>query len=61
MFKNYDDILTITDLTEALKIGSSQAYKLVREGKIKSFKDGKNWKIAKPALIDYVRNESGLG
>ncbi|MBE5936219.1 MAG: helix-turn-helix domain-containing protein [Lachnospiraceae bacterium] len=60
MFNNYDDILTITDLTEALKIGSSQAYKLVKTGRIKSFKDGKNWKITKLALIEYVKKESGL-
>lgn len=60
MFNNYDDILSINDLTEALKIGSSQAYKLVKAGKIKAYKKGKDWKISKIALIDYVKEKSGL-
>ena len=61
MFNNYDDILTINELSEALKIGTTQAYKIVRSGKIKSFKEGRDWKVTKKALIDYVRKESGLG
>ena len=60
MFNNYDDILSINDLTEALKIGSSQAYKLVKSGRIKAYKEGKDWKISKIALIDYVKEKSGL-
>lgn len=32
MFETFDDILTIEELAEALKIGTSQAYKLVRSG-----------------------------
>ena len=28
MFENYDDILTVDDIAEALKIGSTQAYKI---------------------------------
>ena len=31
MFNNYDDILNISELAEALKIGSSQAYKRKRQ------------------------------
>lgn len=61
IFQTYDEILTINELAEALKVGSTQAYKLVRSGKIKAFKSGKDWKISKVALIEYVRKESGLG
>lgn len=60
MFERFDDILTIEDLAEALKIGTTQAYKLVRSGKIKAFKEGKNWKISKTALITYVREQSRI-
>ena len=60
MFERFDDILTIEDLAEALKIGTTQAYKLVRSGKIKAFKEGNNWKISKTALITYVREQSRL-
>lgn len=61
MFDNYDDILTIHELSEALKIGTTQAYKIVRNSKIKSFKEGRDWKVTKTALIEYVMKQSGLG
>lgn len=60
MFNNYDDILNINELSEALKIGSSQAYKLVKTGKIKAYKEGRDWKVTKIALIDYIKKKSGL-
>ncbi len=60
MFERFDDILTIEDLAEALKIGTTQAYKLVRSGKIRAFKEGKDWKISKTALITYVREQSRI-
>lgn len=54
MFEAYDDILTITELAEALKIGSTQAYRLVGSGSIRAFKSGKDWKIPKEAVISYI-------
>ena len=39
MFEQYDDILTVSELAEALKVGSTQAYRLVRSQKIKAFKE----------------------
>lgn len=60
MFERFDDILTIEDLAEALKIGTTQAYKLVRSRKIRAFKEGKDWKISKTALITYVREQSRI-
>jgi excisionase family DNA binding protein len=60
MFENYDEILTIEELAEALRIGTSQAYKLVRTGAIKAFKEGKDWKISRQAVINYVIQRSHL-
>ena len=60
MLEQYDDILTILDLAEALKIGSTQAYRLVRTRKIKAFKSGKDWKIPKQAVIQYICEQSNL-
>ena len=57
MFENFDDILNVDDVAKALKIGTSQAYKLVRSGKIHAFKEGRAWKIAKLALINYIMNQ----
>ncbi|HIV52831.1 MAG TPA: helix-turn-helix domain-containing protein [Candidatus Mediterraneibacter norwichensis] len=60
MFETYDDILTIADIAEILKIGTTQAYKIVRSGQLKAYKEGKDWKITKHALIKYVLEQSHL-
>lgn len=52
--QKYDDILTITDLMDYLAVGKNTAYSLIREGKIKSFRIGRNYKIPKQAVIDYI-------
>lgn len=58
MFEQYDDILTVSELAEALKVGSTQAYRLVRSQKIKAFKEGKDWKIPKAAVIQYITDQT---
>lgn len=57
MFETYDDIMTIEEISEALKIGSSQAYKIVRTQQLKGYKEGKDWKIPKTSLIEYVQQK----
>ena len=60
MFESYDDILTIEEIAELLKIGMTQAYRIVRSGNLKGYKEGKDWKIPKQALINYVVEQSRL-
>ena len=60
MFDNYDDILTVEDVAEALKIGTTQAYKIIQSGKIHAFKEGKNWRVPKNGLIRYIAKRSQL-
>lgn len=58
MFEQYDDILTVPELAEALRIGTTQAYRLLKSGKLKGFKEGKDWKIPKQSLIHYINNKT---
>lgn len=60
MFENYDDILTVDDIAEALKIGSTQAYKIIQSGQIYAFKEVKSWRIPKSGLIEYINKRSQL-
>ncbi|MCI8940251.1 MAG: helix-turn-helix domain-containing protein [Dorea sp.] len=60
MFEQYDDILTIEEISEILKIGMTQAYRIVRSGDLKGYKEGKDWKIPKQALNEYVISRSHL-
>lgn len=54
MFMNYPDMMNVSQLQEALGIGRNMAYDLIRHNKIKSLKIGKNIRIPKAFLIDYV-------
>ncbi len=57
-----DKLLSIDDIQKRLGIGRNQAYKLVSEKKIKTFRIGRSWKISEKALEEYVRNsEKGTG
>lgn len=60
MFEQYDDILTVSELAEVLKVGSTQAYRLVRSQKIKAFKEGKDWKIPKTSVIQYITDQTAM-
>lgn len=60
MFEQYGDILTIDEVAEILRIGLTQAYRIVRSGSLKGYKEGKGWKIPKQALIQYVMGRSRL-
>lgn len=60
MFDSYDDILTVEEIAEILKIGKTQAYKIIRTGALKGYKEGKDWKIPKQSLCQYVLTQSHL-
>ena len=55
MLDNYDEILTLAEVSNILKIGATNTYKLVKSGELKAFKTGRSWKISKQDLIDYIK------
>lgn len=57
MFRNYDDIVTLSDMMEILAIGRNKAYDLLRSGQIKSFKIGKAYRIPKICIQEYVLSQ----
>lgn len=60
MFEQYDDILTIEEVAEILKIGMTKTYRLVRSGNLKRYKEWKDWRIPKQALREYVISRNRL-
>lgn len=50
--------LRVEDLMPILGIGRNTAYELVRSGQIFSVKIGRQLRIPKQALIDYLTNNS---
>lgn len=54
LFKDYPDIVSVSQLMEMLQIGQVLAYNLVKKGKIKARKVGREYKIPKVNVIAYV-------
>ncbi|MCL2630668.1 MAG: helix-turn-helix domain-containing protein [Firmicutes bacterium] len=54
MFKGYPDVVCVAELREMLGIGRQMAYSLVHDGEIKGIKIGREYKIAKLSIIEYV-------
>ncbi len=55
MFTSYPDIVDITQMRKMLGgIGVTLAYKLLKERKIKSIKIGREYKIPKSYIIEYL-------
>ena len=58
MFTDYKDIVTVPQLAEMLGIGITLAYRLVRQKTIKSIKVGREYKIPKQFVINYLVKEN---
>ena len=59
-YRSYDELpltLRVEDLTSILDIGRNTAYELIRCGKIRSIRIGKQLRITKQALIDYLSDD----
>ena len=58
--EDYGDLISIKELCELLSIGKSTAYKLLSENELHAFRIGKNWKIPRAAVTEYVIRQSKL-
>ncbi len=54
MLGEYKDVLTVQQLQDALSIGRTKAYALLRSREIQSFKSGRQIRIPKQAILDYI-------
>ena len=57
-FSEYPDVMTPKQVQVALNIGRTWTYRLLKSGKIPSFRVGKSYRIAKRQLIKYVKSQS---
>ena len=56
MFEQYNDVVTVKELCQMLKIGRNTAYLLITEKKIESKKIGNQYRICKESVIKYIFN-----
>ncbi len=60
MLEEYPDLLTVEEACEALRIGGTAMYRLLRSGKLKAFRNGTVWRIPKLAIQEYILDRSRL-
>ncbi|MBE7033360.1 MAG: helix-turn-helix domain-containing protein [Ruminococcaceae bacterium] len=54
MFENPYDILSPEEAMDELRIGKNSIYELLNSGKLKGFKVGRNWKIPRKSIDNYI-------
>ena len=60
MFNDYNDLLTVDEACEILKVGHNTLYSLLGKGELKGFRCGRVWKIPKLAVEKYILENSGI-
>ena len=54
IFSDYPDVMNVRQMCKALHISSATAYEVLRNGTIHSLKIGREYKIPKWSLIEYL-------
>lgn len=54
MFEDFDNILTPSQLSEMLYVNKNIIYKLLNSGELKSFKIGKQHRVTRQSLEEYI-------
>lgn len=58
IFDDYPDIVTFEQLRQMLgNIGKTLAYTLLKNNEIESFKMGRNYRILKSKVIEYLKKQ----
>lgn len=60
MLEQYQDIMDVYDVAEALCIGKNRVYELLGNGSLKGFRIGRVWKIPRAALSEYIHIQSRI-
>jgi excisionase family DNA binding protein len=58
MLEQYDDVISVKELCDILKIGRNRAYELLQTNQIKGFQMGRPWKTSKTAIEKYIIEHS---
>ncbi len=58
MLENYEIILIPEEAAEILRIGMSEMYRLLNENIIPAYKVGRNWRIPKDNVINYIKSKT---
>ncbi len=57
MLNEYKDMMTVGEVSVALRICPGKAYVLLNDGEIKGFRCKKSWCVPKQSVIDYINKQ----
>lgn len=57
MFDNYNDVVTVTEVQEMLKIGRKRVYELIANGDITARRIGRKYRIKKASIIAFMNSQ----
>lgn len=57
MLERYDDVMSVEDLCELLRIGRNRVYELLQSGELKGFRLGRVWKIPKSSVEAFITSQ----
>lgn len=60
MLEEYNDILTVEEACEVLRIGYNAIYALLGSGKLKGYRNGRVWRIPKESVKKFILENAGL-
>lgn len=60
MLETYDDLMTVDEACEALKIGKNALYALLAAHTLKGYRNGRVWRIPKRAVQEYIMAQAHL-
>lgn len=52
-----ESMLTAKEVAELLRTGLLTVYKLIKEGKIPAYKIGRQWRVKKKDLVQYIESQ----
>lgn len=56
LYKDIPIVMTVDQMAKILLIGRNAAYSLIRNGAVKSIKNGRNIRVTRGALIEYLNS-----
>lgn len=56
MFDNYDDVVTVAEVQEMLKIGRKRVYELIGNNDIEARQIGRKYRIKKDSIIQFMNH-----
>lgn len=57
MLENYEDVMTVDETAEALRIGKNALYELLLNKRLRGYRNGRVWRIPKESVIAFIREE----